>query len=95
MAPHNADNFRGYTINELKEQRLVAQLRCEFLKEKLFSDVRELCTLNNMKSASGKKSNWFTYASKGLKLLSYADVFALGFSLFRSGRKVVGLFRRK
>lgn len=95
LPPHHEENFRGYTISELRHQRLIAQVRREFLKEKLLYDTKELTTAKLFPKVQGKTSGLLAIASKGLRILSYADFFTLGMALFRTGRKVYGIFRKK
>ena len=42
VPPHRRENFRGYTIGELRQQRLLTQIRMELLKEKLLNDTTSL-----------------------------------------------------
>lgn len=95
-APHKKENFRGYTISELRHQRILTQVRMEFIKEKLVNDAR---TLTSMKFMTGdgnsKVSNMMMLASRGLRLFSYADLIALGVALFRGGRRVYSIFKHK
>lgn len=41
-APHKTEGFRGYTLSELRQQRLVARVRMELLKEKMTYDAAEM-----------------------------------------------------
>lgn len=90
VPPHRRENFRGYTIGELRQQRLLTQIRMELLKEKLLNDTTSLRKTAIMPKGTGL----FSLADTGLKLMSYADFFGIGFALFRSGRKLVNFFRK-
>lgn len=92
-APHKTEGFRGYTLSELRQQRLVARVRMELLKEKMTYDAAEMFK-NKLTPGEGKSSGVLGILNKGLRLLSYADIIALGFSMFRTGRKIIGFFRR-
>lgn len=94
VPPHRRDNFRGYTIGELRQQRLLTQVRMEFLKEKLLNDTASLKKVSLLPEGS-KGAGLISLAGTGLRLMSYADLFGLGFALFRSGRKLVSYFRKK
>ena len=92
-APHKTEGFRGYTLSELRQQRLVARVRMELLKEKMTYDSAQLFK-SNLTTGEWKSSGVLGILNKGLRLLSYADIIALGFSMFRTGRKIIGFFRR-
>lgn len=92
-APHKTEGFRGYTLSELRQQRLVARVRMELLKEKMTYDAAEMFKCK-LPPGEGKSSGVLGILNKGLRLLSYADIIALGFSMFRTGRKIIGFFRR-
>lgn len=93
--PNN--NFHGYTIEELRYQRALVALQKEFCKNKIFKNV------NNLKKADlfapvsgagkfGAKSS--SLVSKLLSGLNYLDYAMLGFSAFKSGRKIFRLFKK-
>lgn len=100
-APHLCENFRGYTLNELRFQRTLTEVRREYIKEKLMGEIANICTLRFLDTKKGKGGRgWlnpsvFAIAGKAFKLFSYADYISLGITLFQSGRKVFSLFRRK
>lgn len=94
LPPHRRENFRGYTIGELRQQRLLTQVRMELLKEKLVNDTMALKSTSLLPQGK-KSSSLISLAGAGLKLFSYADLFGLGFALFRSGKRIFSLFRRK
>lgn len=95
VAPHQQDSFRGYTIGQLRHQRLLTQLRRDFVKEKIGNELTDLKNLQFLPKAGTKALPVLTIAGKVFKLFSYADYIALGFNLFRSGRRVAGLFKKK
>ena len=96
--PHvGHEEFKGYTLDELRYQRALLLLKKEFLKEKAVKqihDVKERVPMLNGKSPLS------TMSSKGIlsrmaKGLNYADYIMIGFSVFNAGRKMISLFRKK
>lgn len=100
-APHLSGNFRGYTLNDLRFQRTLTEVRREYVKERLMGEVANIRTLRFLDSKKGKGGRgWlnpsvFAIAGKAFKLFSYADYITLGITLFQTGRKAFSLFRRK
>lgn len=100
-APHLSGNFRGYTLNELRFQRTLIDVRRAYVKERLlgeFANIRSLRFLDTKKGKGGRgwlNPSVFAIAGKAFKLFSYVDYISLGITLFQSGRKVFSLFRRK
>lgn len=91
------EEFKGYTLNELRYQRALLLLKKEFLKEKAteqLKDVRENIPFLNGHSGISKISSKGVLG-KVMKGLSFADYLMIGFSLFNSGRRFVSLFRKK
>ena len=91
------DDFKGYTLDELRYQRALVLLKREFLKEKAMEEVKEV--KSRIPVLNGK-SPLDTMSPSGIlgsvvKGLNYADYLMLGFSLFNAGRKVFSLFRKK
>lgn len=91
------EEFKGYTLEELKYQRALLLLKREFLKEKALEDVNDIkkrIPVFNGKSPldSISPSGLLSRVAKGL---NYADYLMLGFSVFNAGRKVFSLFRKK
>ena len=97
--PHanKTEEFKGYTLEELKYQRALILLKREFLKEKAMEDVKEVKSripLLNGKSPLDSMSPT-GIVGRVVKGLNYADYLMLGFSVFNAGRKVFSLFRKK
>lgn len=91
------DDFKGYTLDELRYQRALVLLKREFLKEKAMEEVKEV--KSRIPVLNGK-SPLDTMSPSGIlgrvvKGLNYADYLMLGFSVFNAGRKVFSLFRKK
>lgn len=91
------NEFRGYTLDELKYQRAILLLKKEFLKEKALKEVN---TVKQRIPMLNGKSPLDTITPKGVMAkiingLNYADYLLLGFSLFKFGKKLTSVFRRK
>lgn len=74
----NQQEWRGYTLEELRYQRALAAIRCEIGNEKLKSSVANV--QNGIKS-NGLRSVFFS--SNVLSGLKFADYLILGFKLSR------------
>lgn len=91
------EDFKGYTLEELRYQRALLLLKREFLKEKAVKEtkaVKARIPMLNGKSplASMSPQGILGRVAKGL---NYADYLMLGFSIFSAGRKMFSLFRKK
>lgn len=93
MAPEEK-KFKGYTMSELRRQRQLADVRRQFLKEKLINDVYNLKSASLFSGKKEGKNNW-SILGKVFQVLSYADYLAVGLTVFNSSRKLIGLFRKK
>lgn len=89
--------FRGYTIEELRYQRALISLQKEFCRNKIIKNLNNLKNTDFLAPVSGsgtiggKKSSLI---SKLLSGLNYLDYVMLGFSAFKSGRKIFKLFKK-
>lgn len=95
-ADHKDEEFKGYTIEELRYQRALIALKKEFMKEKALkqtNEIRDQIPLLNGKMPSGK-----TYSSgllgKIMRGLDLADYLMLGFQGIRIVKKLGGIFRK-
>lgn len=91
------EEFKGYTLDELRYQRALLLLKREFLKEKAteqLKDVRESIPFLNGHTGISKISSKGVLG-KVMKGLNFVDYLMIGFSLFNSGRKFASLFRKK
>lgn len=95
IAPHKKEGFRGYTIKELRQQRMITQVRMEFLKERIVNDAHALSNISIIPKSNNKGLNLLSLAGEGLRFLSYADLISLGLSIFKSTRRIYSFFRRK
>ncbi len=91
-------NFKGYTIEELRYQRALTALKKDFCQAKLLRNVdniRKINPLSSKNKAGVIPGKFGSLTSKVLSGLSYLDYAKMGFSLFNSGRKVYSFFNRK
>lgn len=91
------EDFKGYTLDELKYQRAMLLVKREFLKEKALKETKEVKSripMLNGKSPLASMSPG-SIAGRVMRGLNYADYLMLGFSLFNLGKKMTHLFRRK
>lgn len=95
VAPHEKSTFKGYTIEELRIQRALIDVRREYVKEKLQNDFSRLVSDPFSREGGGGQSKIWSVGGKLLNLLSYSDYISLGIGLFNNGRKLIGMFRRK
>lgn len=92
------EQFKGYTLEEIRYQRALVALQKEFCKTKILRNVHNLQKTNPLSPSSTVKSmpgKVGFVASKLLTGLNYLDYAMLGFSLFSSARKVYSFFHRK
>lgn len=90
-------DFKGYSMDELRYQRALVALKKEFLKEKALKQtetIKEQLPLINGKMPSGKISG-SGVMGKILKGLSFADYLLLGFQGVRIVKKIGTIFKRK
>lgn len=95
LPPHKQAGFKGYTINELRHQRMLTQIRRDFIKEKLINDSHTLREIKLLPQQGSKSSALLSIATQGLRIFSYADLFSIGFSLFRTGSKIFSFFKKR
>lgn len=85
--------FKGYTIEELRYQKVLTLVRMEYVKEKIDSEFQGVKSRFNPSEKTGKWS-LLSLTGKAAKALSFIDYFTIGLSLFRSARKISSLFKR-
>lgn len=91
------DNFKGYTLEEIRYQRALVTLHKEFCRNKIERVSRQLSSTSPLapsKSSSLPGKVGFM-AGKLLTGLNYIDYIMIGFSLFGSAKKVFSLFKKK
>lgn len=94
---HPEDDFKGYSLEEIRYQRALVTLHKEFCRTKIERLGNQLKNKNPFSSSSSTtlpgKVGFVT--SKLLHGLSYMDYAMLGFNLFSSARKVFSFFKKK
>lgn len=91
------NEFKGYTIEEIRFQRALVAMEVEFSKTKLLKSWNNLQKFNPL-APGGSSSITGKAGSLALKLvngLSYMDYIMLGWSVFSGARKVFSFFKRK
>lgn len=96
-SPEN--NFKGYTLEEIRYQRALVALQKEFCKTKVMRNLHNLQKANPLTSAASSANTlpgkFGAVAGKLLTGFNYLDYVMIGFSVFGSLRKVFKFFRRK
>ena len=97
-ASHNnkEEEFKGYTIDELRYQIALLALKKEFMKEKALANtqaVKEQIPMLNGKSPLSAITPR-GIMGKIVKGLSFSDYFLLGLQALMIGKKVTGIFKR-
>ncbi|MCH5235036.1 MAG: hypothetical protein J1E16_07050 [Muribaculaceae bacterium] len=93
VSPKN--EFKGYTIEEIRFQRALLAMEADFSKTKLIKSWNNLQKFNPLSPSStsipGKAGS---IALKLVNGLSYMDYVMLGWSLFSGARKVFSFFKK-
>lgn len=93
MTPEN--EFKGYTIEEIRFQRALVSMEAEFCKTKILKSFNGLQKFNPLSpsagsSFTGKAGN---IALKLINGLNYMDYILLGISAFSGARKIFSFFK--
>lgn len=94
VAPEN--DFKGYTIEEIRFQRALVSMEADFCKAKIQRSLNNLQKINPLNFGSSSSSIPGKFGGIALKLihgLNYMDYIMLGVSLFSGAKKVYSLFR--
>lgn len=96
-APHNSEEFKGYSIEELRYQRALIALRKEFCKSKMVHNANRIRKKGffGRNSTTSRVAHVGTLASKIMSGLGYLDYVMIGMSVFGTGRKIFKFFRGK
>lgn len=88
-------HFKGYSLEELRYQRALVALQKEFSKSKVTHSARKVQKMGftGFTSPSGGKS--MGLIGKFITGMSYLDYAMLGFSLFKSAKKVISFVKKK
>ena len=91
------EDFKGYTMEELKYQRALLLIKREFLREKALRETKKIKSqiplLNGQSGLSSFPVNGIM--GKMMKGLGFADYLVLGIQAVKIGKKIGSLFRRK
>lgn len=92
------NDFKGYTLEELRYQRALIALKRDFSQSKLLRNIETLQKANPLSSknmTSSLQGKFGLIASKLFSGLNYLDYAMMGFSLFSSLRRIYGFFHKK
>lgn len=91
ILPHNTDDWKGYTIDELRYMRAYTAARIEISRDRLTSRVAAI-KKNGLTGNAGNGSSLF---SRVLGALGYVDMALIGWKVFRQVFRTFRIFRRK
>lgn len=91
--------FKGYSLEDLRYRRALVALQKEFAKSKIISNTHKLQKHSPFSDRFGEDNSTVgkvgLMAGKLLHGLNYIDYAILGFTLFKSTKKILGIFRKK
>ncbi len=88
------DEFKGYSIEELRYKRAMITLKKEFHKAKILHELDQIKEHSIFGGTrGGKLTKTGTVVTKLLSGLNYLDYAMVGLSLFNTGKKVFSMFR--
>lgn len=95
MSPEN--EFKGYTIEEIRFHRALVAMEADFCKAKIFKSWNNLQRVNPLSNTQKTtfKGKAGSVALKLINGLNYMDYILLGVSLFNGSRKLLSFFRHK
>ena len=93
MTPEN--EFKGYTIEEIRFQRALTALEADFCKTKVIKSWNNIQKMNPLSPSSGSSipGKAGSIALKLINGLNYMDYVFLGWSVFSGARKVFSFFK--
>lgn len=92
------EQFRGYTLEELRYNRALIALKAEFCKEKMLSDFQAAKSKTILgKLQRGESTGLFKSGVLGkmARSLNYVDYILVGLTAFKTIRSITSLFRSK
>ena len=95
VTPEN--DFKGYTIEEIRFQRALVAMEAEFCKTKILKSFSNLQRINPLSPSSGSSipGKAGSIALKLVKGLNYMDYIMIGWSVFTGAKKVFSFFKGK
>lgn len=91
------EEFKGYTLDELRYQRALLLIKREFLRDKAIEEskkIKDKIPLINGNSGLGEITTKGVIG-KVIRGLDFADYLLLGFQAIRIGKKFGSMFKRK
>ena len=92
------ENFKGYTLEEIKYRRALLAMKAEFSKTKAIKAYYNLTKYNPLSPSSSASSLTGKAGAVAMKLingLNYLDYAVIGFSVFSSLKKIASIFKKK
>lgn len=92
------EQFKGYTLEELRYNRALIALKAEFCKEKMLSDfqaAKSKTILGKLQGGEGTGLFKSGVLGKMARSLNYIDYILVGLTTFKTIRSITSLFRRK
>lgn len=89
------DDFKGYSLKDLKYQRAITALRKQYAKEQVQQHLNNLKPENLISKVSGPSSGIAQISTQVLSGMSFMDYVNFGMTAFRTGKKIVGFFKKK
>ena len=91
------NNFKGYTIEEIRFQRALVAMEAEFCKAKIQKSISNLQKINPLSPSSGSSlpAKAGSIALKLVNGLNYLDYIMIGWSVFNGAKKVFSMFKGK
>lgn len=91
------EDFKGYSMDELRYQRALLLIRREFMREKAIKESKKITSqipiVNGHSFLSGMTPKGVV--GKLIRGLSFADYLMLGFQGVRIGKRIFSLFKRR
>ncbi len=90
ILPHNTDDWKGYTIDELRYMRAYTAARIEISRDRLTSRVSTI----KKNGLTGGNGNGGSIVSRMLGAMGYVDMALIGWKVFSQVFRIFRLFRR-
>lgn len=88
--------FTGYTLEEIRYQRALVAIQAEFCKTKILRSINNFKDKNpfSASAALSLKGKTGTIVTKLISGLNYIDYVIIGFSVFKSIKKITTIFKK-
>lgn len=97
LALQQVEQFKGYTLEELRYNRALIALKAEFCKEKMLADfhaAKSQTILGKLQRGEGAGLFKSGVLGKMARSLNYVDYILVGLTAFKTIRSITSLFRR-